>query len=79
MKKPIKAARKIVVNGKEYYWFRGRRDIVIWTEEGKKYMASESAITGMDNNSIDRAKRKKYFSITPKQVAEWIKRKEVTA
>lgn len=77
MKKPAKGARRIVVSGREYYWlYRGAR-VVIWANGGKKYVYTDSELSGWSNDSIERGKWKKYFSITPKDIADWISEKGI--
>jgi len=74
IKKPAKGARLIVV-GKEYFhWlFKGSK-IIIWRQNGRKKVFKDlQTLTGMSWDAIDRASRKKYFSITPKFIEKIIK------
>jgi hypothetical protein len=75
--KPMKGARKIVVNGASYWWlYRGSR-VVIWDVDGKKHVYYDSEVTGWSNDAIERGVWKSYFSITPKQIEIWIKRESI--
>ena len=75
IKKPMKGARLIVV-GKEYFhWIYKGSKIIIWRQNGKKKVFKDlPKITGMSWDELDRAARKKYFSITPKFIEELIKK-----
>jgi len=72
MKRPAKGARKIVVYDKHYWWLLARSRIVIWTEEKVKHVFDLSEFTGWSWDDIERGIWKRYFSITPKYVAEQI-------
>lgn len=78
MNKPAKGARKIVVDGKTYFWFYKRSKIVIWSDDGVKHVYSDSDMTGMTSDNIERGKWKGWFSITPSDVAKWIKKEMKT-
>lgn len=78
MKKPMKGARKIIVDGVEYYWlYKGGPNVVIWCSNGNKVVSSESDVTGMENDVIERAKNKRYFTVTPRDIAEWIRKEGI--
>lgn len=70
--RPVKGARKIVVNGKTYYWLYKRSKIIIWSDDGTKHVYSDSDVTGMTSDNIERGRWKKWFSIGPGDIAKWI-------
>ncbi len=53
MDKPIKAARRLTVKGREYYWLYRRSKIIIWIDK-KKHVYSDSEITGWTPDEIER-------------------------
>jgi len=69
--------RKIVVNNKTYKYRIGRQNVVIVEDinegEENKTVVSFSTLTNMSPNDIERAKWKRYFSITPSDIANYIK------
>jgi len=73
--RPMKGARKIVVDDKTYWWLIGGAYIIIWDEEKKKYFFNLSEFTGWSWNEIERGHWKGYFSIKPKFVAEQIRKR----
>lgn len=77
MKKPMNGARRIIVNDKEYYWVYRKSMVLIWTEEGAKYVFSDNEVTGLDNDVIERGRAKRHFSITSREIAEWIHKEEL--
>lgn len=76
-KKPAKGARKIVVDNRNYYWLYKGSKIVIWDEKGKKHLYDDSDATGWSNDAIERGKWKKYFSITPSFIADFIRKEKI--
>ncbi len=76
MDKPMKGTRHIVVEDKEYYWLYRRSKVIIWAGE-KKHVYSDSEVTGWSSDSIERGQWKRYFSITPVHIANWIKEKGI--
>jgi hypothetical protein len=75
MDKPQKGARKITVNDKRYWWLVARGKIIIWSDT--KHVFDLSEFTGWSWSAIERGKWKRYFSITPKYVAEQIKERKL--
>lgn len=68
--------RKITVGDRTYRYRLGRQNAVITEDmerENNKLTPSFAEITGMTNAEVERAQRKGYFSITPKQIADYIK------
>ena len=67
--------RQIVVNEEIYYWFyKGGTYVVIWNPKNKKCIAPDWEVAGFQNpDDGDRAKHKRYFSITPRDVEKYIK------
>lgn len=72
--KPCKQARRIVVNDKEYWWAYIKSKLLIW-DNNVKTVISDTEFTGLTSDEIERGKCKKWFSITPSAIAEWIKEK----
>ena len=70
----MKGWRKIVVNGREWRYKIGFANVVARTENPKvvKYV-DFSTLTGFSWIDIERAEWKKYFHITPKQIADWLR------
>lgn len=77
MKKPMKGARRIVVNDKEYYWLYRGSTVIIWPDGGRKSVYSDSEVTGWPSDTIERGKRKGYFSLTPRDIAVWINKEGI--
>jgi hypothetical protein len=65
--------RKITIDNKIWQYFIGRYRVVILSPEGEKHVAKYSSITGQSWPTIERGIEKKYFHITPKQIAQYIK------
>jgi hypothetical protein len=75
IKKPAKGARLIVVGKRWWHWLYKGSKIIIWNDRGKKKVFKNlPELTGMTWDEIDRASRKKYFSITPRFIEKIIKR-----
>lgn len=78
MKRPIKTARKIVVNGIEYYWLVSMWKFIFWYEvdgKNKKEVHELHDFLGMTHEELN----DEYYednppSIMPKDVATWIKK-----
>ena len=70
----MKGFRKIVVNDKTYMWRLIRNFVVIICPDGEKFPVSLSVLTGWSSPDIERGMNKRYFSVTPKDVAEFIKK-----
>jgi hypothetical protein len=65
--------RQIAVGGISYQYVIGKQNVVIQNSvTKKKVIVGLDKITGMDWNTIERAKHKKYFSVTPKEIANHI-------
>lgn len=66
--------RKIEVDGVLHEYYIGSGNAVIRnTVTNKKFVIGLDKITGMSWATIERAKHKKYFSVVPSQVAEYIR------
>jgi len=66
--------RKIVVNGKTFQYRIGKESVVFRNTHKKSFFADFSEITGWSWNDIERGMWKKYFSITPHQIADYIRK-----
>lgn len=66
--------RRIVVDGQTFKWKVGRSNISFVLPGGLRSYASFVEVTGVDWNEIERGQWKRYFKITPKQVADFIRR-----
>lgn len=68
-----KSWRKIVVDGVEYKWIYGKTTVVIRDADNAvvdKVLLTK--LTGWSWADIERAQYKRYFKITPVQIADWI-------
>ena len=65
--------RKIIVNNQQFEYKVGNGNTVI-KYKGKGEIVSHTKMTGLSNNDIDRGKHKRWFSIKPSQIADYIKR-----
>lgn len=65
--------RKIVVDNIEYTWCLGRSNLYIKRENKMVLSPSLPEFTSLSCDSIERARWKGYFHVTPKAVAEYIK------
>ncbi len=75
IKKPQKGARLIVVGKRWWHWLYKGGVIIVWNDKGKKKVFKNlPELTGMSWDEIDRASRKKYFSITPRFIEKIIKK-----
>ena len=70
-----KTWRKIVVDHIEYKWMYGQTAIVI-RDVDNAVVAKPSVedVSGWRGDDIERGQWKGYFHLTPKHVAEWIKK-----
>jgi len=67
-----KAKRKVHINNEVWTYTIGHGRIVIWGPDGKKYLTDYSEVSGWNWNDIERGTWKKYFSITPKLIKNYI-------
>lgn len=72
-----KAARKIVVGEKLYYWLYKKSKVIIWPDAGGKYVYSVSKVVGMTPDDVDRGTQKGWFKFVPRDVAQWIKEQKI--
>jgi len=70
-----KGTRKIIVNGQEYHWIYIKSKVIIWKDD-IKMIIGDHEITGLTPDEVERGKYKRWFSITPKTIVEWIKNNE---
>lgn len=75
--RPIQGARKIVVDGKTYFWLYKHSRVIIWSDDGHKHVYYDSEVTGMTPPDVERGKNKKWFSLTPFAVAKWINERKI--
>lgn len=66
--------RKIVVDDVEYIYVIGSDNLRITKPDGKSYAVGLDVVTGLDWQEIERAKRKWYFSVTPREVEATIRK-----
>jgi len=64
--------RKIHIRDKIYNWKFIKNRILIFDPDGKKFIPTLSELTGLSNNDIERGQRRRYFSVLPSQVKEYI-------
>jgi hypothetical protein len=64
--------RKLVVLGRIWFWRLSGGQVVITNDQDQVFREDEDFIVGMDFYSAQRAKEKRYFSVTPKMVADFI-------
>lgn len=64
--------RKIVVAGKPYSWTFGRTDIIIRHDNRVVHKVPQHTVAGVSVDAWERACRKRYGSITPKDIARVI-------
>lgn len=68
--------RRIVVDGREWRWSLGKRAGHAEARCGAvKIAAPITEVTGLSWDEVERGKWKRYFSVTPQQVADWIRSK----
>lgn len=67
-----KGYRKIVVQGVEYEYKVGRSYVDIRPPEGARMTPDLREVTGLTWDEIERGQWKRYFSVTPKQIKEYI-------
>jgi hypothetical protein len=71
-----KGYRKIIVHCAEYEWRVGRThvDIRFWGEDPFYRMTPTiEEVTGLTSDEVDRARRKRYLSVTPQQIRDFIR------
>lgn len=70
----MKGFRKIVVNGKIWWWRIGRTNVAARLDGTNiKKVISLCDLTGISWEEIERSKHHHYFSVTPADVAKWLK------
>ena len=67
-----KGYRKISVNGTEYEWKLGSNVVDIRSAEGLHLMPTIATVTGLTHAEVERAFRKRYLSVTPGDVHDFI-------
>ena len=72
-----KGYRLIVVDDIEYEWVVGRRFVNIVAPEGIRKTPTIEEVTGLSSDEVERAIWKRYLSITPQQIRDYILRTEV--
>lgn len=65
--------RKLIVNDKQYEYRIGKQNTVI-RYNGKSVIVDHREMIGIDWNDIERGRWKKWFSIKPKDIVEYIQR-----
>ena len=71
-----KGYRKIVVGGVEYTYKVGRTCVDIRPPEGPRMTPNYQQLTGWSWDRIERGCHKRYFSITPQDIREYIEAHE---
>lgn len=66
--------RKIVVDGAMWRYRIGRSGVEARTPS-RKFYDQLPAVTGMTWYDIERGQWKRWFSVTPKTIAEWIRQR----
>ena len=67
------STRKIVVNEIQWLYRVGKSCVTATCVDTRERRVIDfSSLTGMEWNSIERGKWKRYFHITPKQIAAWL-------
>lgn len=69
-----KSWRTIVVDGLPFRWRYGK-SVQIRDKDGKGYRPFLTEVTGWSWNDIERGHWKRYFSLRPEQVANYIREK----
>jgi len=73
-KKPQKGVRKLVLESGIWWWRKGRNVIQLWGPNGFREVADIADVSGWSWDSIERGTRKRYFSLKPQQVRDYIER-----
>lgn len=60
------------MNGTDYRYKVGRAYVDIRLPEGSRLTPTLADVTGLSWDEIERGKYKRYFSVTPQQVKEYI-------
>ncbi len=75
---PKTKRRKIVVNDKVYHWsYNGKGRVVFWDENNTKHVFGTNKVAKMNWDDIEQGQWKRWFSLTPKDIAEFIKEKKL--
>ena len=69
-----KSYRKISVGGADYEYKVGSSHVDIRPPEGKRLTPTLPEVMGLTWDEIERGKNKRYFSVTPRHVKEYIER-----
>jgi hypothetical protein len=70
----MKGFRKIIVDGKLWWWKYIKSNVVAYLDETKeKRVIDLRTLTGLSWDQIERGHWKKYFSVTPKDIEKWLK------
>ncbi len=73
--KSTKGFRKIVVNGKTWWWRYGHTVVAFTNEEPKETRKVDlRTLTGMTWTDIERGHWKRWFKLTPKDIATWLQK-----
>lgn len=67
-----KGYRLITVGFKTWQYCIGSGYVEAICEDGVRKCDSLSVVTHLTWDNIDRARHKRYFSVTPKQIAAWL-------
>lgn len=70
-----KSYRNISVGGTDYKYKVGRSHVDIRPPEGARMTPDLTEVTGLTWNEIERGTWKRYFSVTPQQIREYIEGK----
>lgn len=64
--------RKIVIKGQTWQYTIGESAVRFVAPDGKAFHTDLTIVTGKSNDEIERGKHKKYFSVTPIDVAKYL-------
>ena len=70
--------RLIVVDGARWKWRVGNDYVVAYSENGSKLMKHIAEVKGMDFYEWDRARFKGSGSVTPREIADWIRKNTIS-
>lgn len=65
--------RQITINDQDYGYMIGRSHVLIKDQYNKSHTPFCHDVAGVSHYEWERGKQKRYLSITPKNVANWIK------
>jgi len=68
----MKGYRRINVQGKLYQWKVGRGSVSVISEEGSKMHTSISKLMGLTEYEVEKGKWKRWLSITPADIKDYI-------